>query len=126
MTVVVTVLAALGFFGLDEVAEILENPFGNDPNSIELKKYGKALMHDLELMYNGKDTNLDTVFTDDCDLQFHKILYHKPESSSIFSRDESHRIAPHARTCPDAPGSPSPPLIYPPAHVRLDDWKCSR
>ena len=47
----VCLLIALGFFGLDEVAEILESPFGNDPNDIDLMSYATDLVADLELMH---------------------------------------------------------------------------
>lgn len=73
-TPLIAALAALGFFGLDEVAEILESPFGNDPNDIFLRGYGVKLMRDLEMMYNGRDTELDSVFTNEQDLNFTDLL----------------------------------------------------
>mmetsp|Transcript_74935 Transcript_74935/g.236858 ORF Transcript_74935/g.236858 Transcript_74935/m.236858 type:complete len:554 (-) Transcript_74935:98-1759(-) len=57
-------IIALGFFGLDEVAEILESPFGNDPNHIDLQIYGQDLLDDLELMYYSREKELDIVFTE--------------------------------------------------------------
>lgn len=70
MTPVISVLLTIGFFGLDEVAEILESPFGNDPNDIDLGAYGHALMDDLEVIYHSRGMQLDSVFTDDQDLNF--------------------------------------------------------
>ena len=33
------------------MAEILESPFGNDPNDIDIIEYASDLVADLELMY---------------------------------------------------------------------------
>jgi len=73
-TSVITTLAALGFFGLDEVAEILESPFGNDPNDILLRPHGLRLMSDLEMMYNGRDDKLDSVFDEEQPMNFSELL----------------------------------------------------
>jgi len=73
LTPVVSLLLTIGFFGLDEVAEILESPFGNDPNDIDLDAYGQALMDDLQIIYHSRNVQLDTVFTDDRDLDFSRI-----------------------------------------------------
>lgn len=85
-TAVVTALAAIGFFGLDEVAEILESPFGTDPNDIDLRPHGIALMSDLEMMYNGRNDKLDSVFDDeDHPLKFSELLkgqFSMPKSPS--------------------------------------------
>jgi len=84
-TPIIASLAALGFFGLDEVAEILESPFGNDPNDIFLRQYGIKLMSDLEMMYNGRDTKLDDVFSNERDLNFSELLksqFHMTHSDS--------------------------------------------
>eukprot|EP00929_Paragymnodinium_shiwhaense_P009990 TRINITY_DN11446_c0_g1_i1.p1 TRINITY_DN11446_c0_g1~~TRINITY_DN11446_c0_g1_i1.p1 ORF type:complete len:485 (-),score=109.05 TRINITY_DN11446_c0_g1_i1:373-1827(-) len=70
LTPCVCVLVAIGFFGLDEVAEVLESPFGNDPNDIHLRRYGRKLMEDLSMMYHSREFQLDVVFAneDDFDL----------------------------------------------------------
>jgi len=73
-TPVISAVVALGYFGLDEVAEILESPFGNDPNDIHLRKYGVRLMRDLEMIYNNRDAKLDTVFPDEPVLSFAELL----------------------------------------------------
>eukprot|EP00929_Paragymnodinium_shiwhaense_P061882 TRINITY_DN30911_c0_g1_i2.p1 TRINITY_DN30911_c0_g1~~TRINITY_DN30911_c0_g1_i2.p1 ORF type:complete len:431 (+),score=51.88 TRINITY_DN30911_c0_g1_i2:136-1428(+) len=67
-------LAALGFYGLDEVAEVLESPFGQDANDIDLTLYGRALLENLELYYNMKETRLDAVIGGDKVLSFAKLL----------------------------------------------------
>ena len=46
-TPVFMLLVSVGFFGLDQVAEILESPFGNDPNDIDLIDEAEALMNDI-------------------------------------------------------------------------------
>lgn len=70
LTPLVCAIVALGFYGLDEVAEILESPFGNDANDIDLEDYGLELMSDLELIYHGRSLQMDTVFTDENELSF--------------------------------------------------------
>jgi len=49
------VLIAIGFFGCEEVAEILGCPFGTDDNDIDLKFYGKWLLKDLEVIWKARD-----------------------------------------------------------------------
>eukprot|EP00929_Paragymnodinium_shiwhaense_P118320 TRINITY_DN90259_c0_g1_i1.p1 TRINITY_DN90259_c0_g1~~TRINITY_DN90259_c0_g1_i1.p1 ORF type:complete len:429 (+),score=82.61 TRINITY_DN90259_c0_g1_i1:74-1360(+) len=61
-TPAVAVLLAVGFFGLDQVAEVLETPFGNSPNDINMRLYGRKLMKDLAMMYHLKDQKSDTFF----------------------------------------------------------------
>jgi len=70
----VAVIVALGFFGMDEVGEILESPFGNDPNDINLRKYGRKLLIDLDMVYHAKNMKLDTVFACEDDFSFGKII----------------------------------------------------
>merc|ERR1712194_1003184 len=48
-------LIAIGFFGCEEVAEILGCPFGTDDNDIDLKFYGKWLLKDLEVIWKARD-----------------------------------------------------------------------
>merc|ERR1712107_15564 len=74
LTEIMMALIAMGFYGLDEVAEILESPFGDDPNDVDLKEYGYELMTDLELIYKGRDRQLDTVFDDEHELEFNNLL----------------------------------------------------
>lgn len=59
---------SLALFGLDEVAEIMESPFGMDPNDIYLEEYREELVNDLELMFHGREMRMDQVFTDDNEL----------------------------------------------------------
>jgi putative membrane protein len=63
-TPVFMALIAIGFFGLDEVAEVLESPFGDDPNDIDLKSYGSNLVKDLELVYYARNSQEDYVLDD--------------------------------------------------------------
>jgi len=63
-------LATIGFCGLDEVAEILESPFGTDSNDIDLTQYGDALMADLEVMVLSRDYQLDSVFYEGDEVNF--------------------------------------------------------
>ena len=44
----ITCIISIGFFGLDAVAEILQSPFGNDPNDIDLTEHGSGLVEDLQ------------------------------------------------------------------------------
>lgn len=69
-------LIAIGFFGLDEVAEILESPFQNKANNIDLKLYGQALLKDLELVYNDRDQKEDYLFDDSGRFNFAKLMDH--------------------------------------------------
>eukprot|EP00929_Paragymnodinium_shiwhaense_P092016 TRINITY_DN51890_c0_g1_i1.p1 TRINITY_DN51890_c0_g1~~TRINITY_DN51890_c0_g1_i1.p1 ORF type:complete len:464 (+),score=83.69 TRINITY_DN51890_c0_g1_i1:112-1503(+) len=70
----IATLAAMGFYGLDIVAEILEAPFGQDANDIDLSHYGQALLADLELFYNMRHMNIETVVGGDQELSFAKLL----------------------------------------------------
>lgn len=81
-------LVALGYFGLDEVAEILESPFGNDPNDIYLRVYGAALMEDLQMIFNGRDMQLESVFKDDRPLDFEEVLEAKFKDERSISENE--------------------------------------
>jgi hypothetical protein len=74
ITYVLTELAAIGFFGMDEVSEVLESPLGCDANHIELSDYGRALMADLQLIYESRDSKLDVVFSDDMPFNFGALL----------------------------------------------------
>merc|ERR1712039_485839 len=51
-----------------------ESPFGNDPNDIQLRTYGVQLMSDLEMFYNDRDAQLDTVIKDDQQLNFSQLI----------------------------------------------------
>jgi len=53
-TLLVSGLVALGFYGLDEVSEILESPFGNDPNDIDLRTDCLSLMADILTFYEER------------------------------------------------------------------------
>jgi len=87
------VVIAIGFFGCEEVAEILESPFGTDANDIDLKFFGQALIRDLEVLYYNRETKPEFVFDDDQDLSFAYLLnglgYNAPPKSrggrSMFS-----------------------------------------
>lgn len=67
-------LIAIGFFGLDEVAEILESPFQNKANNIDLKLYGQHLLQDLELVYNDRDQQEDYLFDDSGSFNFSRLM----------------------------------------------------
>lgn len=73
-TSLLTSLAAVGFFGLDEVAEILESPLGNDPNDLNLRKYGRKLLVDLSMIYEERNMKLDTVFASEDDFDLSAVL----------------------------------------------------
>jgi len=80
LTEIICAVACVGFYGLDEVAEILEAPFSGDVNDIDLLKYGRDLMNDLEMIYYGRDRQLETVFTDENELNFGAILQQLPRA----------------------------------------------
>lgn len=63
-TPAVMVLIGVGFFGLDEVAEILESPFGNDPNDIDLVTWGDDLINDVESMFEKANAPIHPVLHD--------------------------------------------------------------
>lgn len=67
-TPVAMFIISLALFGLDEVAEVMESPFGLDPNAIYLEDYREDLVNDLELMFYSREMKMDTVFTNDKDL----------------------------------------------------------
>jgi len=48
---------ALGFFGLDEAAEVLEQPFGTDPNQVDLNLHAELFARDVELFYRARDVH---------------------------------------------------------------------
>ncbi|OLQ02275.1 UPF0187 protein [Symbiodinium microadriaticum] len=62
------------FFGLDEVAEILESPFGNDPNDLDLREYCDALMSDMELICQCRELKLDFVLKENEKVDFSHLL----------------------------------------------------
>jgi len=68
-TPVIMFFTALGFFGLDEVAEILESPFGFDPNDIDLRDFGYSLADDIEVYFVRRDEMRDAVLGNDGDDQ---------------------------------------------------------
>jgi hypothetical protein len=76
LTEIFVAIIAMGFFGLDETAEMMESPFGVDPNALDLKASGRELMFDMEMMYHGRNTQLDTVFAfgDENELNFQQVL----------------------------------------------------
>jgi len=49
-TPLVCLLAAIGFFGLDQVGAELEGPFGTDANDFPILKMGHSLCNDLDAM----------------------------------------------------------------------------
>eukprot|EP00747_Dinoflagellata_sp_TGD_P111081 gnl/TRDRNA2_/TRDRNA2_171123_c0_seq4.p1 gnl/TRDRNA2_/TRDRNA2_171123_c0~~gnl/TRDRNA2_/TRDRNA2_171123_c0_seq4.p1 ORF type:complete len:242 (+),score=28.52 gnl/TRDRNA2_/TRDRNA2_171123_c0_seq4:60-785(+) len=51
-TPIVTTVMTIGYCGLDEVAEILDSPFGTDANDIDLVQYAQQLANDLDDMWN--------------------------------------------------------------------------
>merc|ERR1719335_360219 len=51
LTMPITLLMSIGFFGLDAVAEVLESPFSTDPNAINLRAYSERLIRDLDTMF---------------------------------------------------------------------------
>merc|ERR1712232_1052912 len=74
LTPLVCAIVSLGFYGLDEVAEVLESPFGNDPNDIHLRRYARRLMIDLNLIYHGQHMETDVVFQSDDAVDFEGVL----------------------------------------------------
>eukprot|EP00929_Paragymnodinium_shiwhaense_P007840 TRINITY_DN111751_c0_g1_i1.p1 TRINITY_DN111751_c0_g1~~TRINITY_DN111751_c0_g1_i1.p1 ORF type:complete len:398 (-),score=53.71 TRINITY_DN111751_c0_g1_i1:161-1354(-) len=59
MTPFISVLVAVGFFGLDCVAEVLETPFGHSPNDINLRLYGRKLLKHLTMMDERSKNSLN-------------------------------------------------------------------
>ncbi|CAE8634379.1 unnamed protein product, partial [Polarella glacialis] len=69
-----TLVVTIGFYGLDEVSEILESPFGNDANDINLREKGSLLLHDLSVIYKGRNRQLDTVFSNEDEFDLGSIM----------------------------------------------------
>jgi hypothetical protein len=63
LTPVIVLFAATGFYGLDEVAEVLESPFGEDPNDIHLDIFIERLIDDLDHQYFQRQTILNAITT---------------------------------------------------------------
>merc|ERR1712039_659901 len=53
VTPFIAVLGGIGFFGLDEVGEILDSPFGCDANDIDILKDAMLLAEDLDAMWQS-------------------------------------------------------------------------
>jgi predicted membrane chloride channel (bestrophin family) len=51
LTPIIAAFVALGFFGLDELGEILDSPFGCDPNSVNFERHAIYLAEDLDCMW---------------------------------------------------------------------------
>ena len=63
-TPAVMVLIGIGFFGLDEVGEILESPFGNDPNHLDLMEHAQDLVNDVEMLFEKAKAPISPVLHD--------------------------------------------------------------
>lgn len=63
-TPAVMVLIGIGFFGLDEVGEILESPFGNDPNHLDLMENAQDLVNDVEMLFEKANAPITPVLHD--------------------------------------------------------------
>jgi len=86
-TILVALIPAVGFFGLDEVAEVLESPLGEDPNDIDLRRYGRKLMEDLAWIYTSRQMDLDTVYECEEDFDLTK------EKNEFLSRSGTKTVA---------------------------------
>lgn len=95
-TIMITVIPTVGFFGLDEVSEILESPFGRDPNDIDLRQYGVNLVRDLEITYQSRANNMEERIKEEGELLYHqqleanvpkRSLVHKMQRSSWHTRE---------------------------------------
>ena len=96
-------IATIGFFGLDEVAEILESPLGNDPNDLDLRDYGETLLSDMELISRCRDVQLDFVFKQHEHVDFSHLLTsfdkdQKFHQSFCKSLSTSHALAVASKT----------------------------
>jgi len=103
LTPFVAAVVALGFFGLDAVAEVLEAPFGNDPNCIRLRQYGSRLMEDLTMIYHSRDVHLDTVFTDADDVNLMRVLEAQNLRLSESQKKINQKVTPFASVIPVQP-----------------------
>jgi putative membrane protein len=72
-TPLIMFFVALGFFGLDEAAEVLEQPFGNDPNQVDLRQHALEFASDAELMYHSRDAQRKIAFCPEGDCDFSKL-----------------------------------------------------
>jgi len=93
LTEIMIAVIAMGFFGLDEVAEIMESPFGTDPNDINLRSYGRDLMLDLEMLYHGRTSQVDTIYSDENEFSFEHVLkggsFESEMENCIFEKHQS-------------------------------------
>lgn len=96
MTSPIAALIALGVFGLDEVAEIIESPFGSDPNHISFFQYGQELLDRLELLYHSRERSskyIDAVFTES-DVRNSTTIFDF-RNASPFNNEKKEPEAPH-------------------------------
>jgi hypothetical protein len=56
-TPLIMFFVALGFFGLDEAAEVLEQPFGTDPNQVDLNFHAQLFARDVEVCYRAREVH---------------------------------------------------------------------
>ena len=72
------------------VAEILQSPFGNDPNDIDLTEAGSVLVDDLQLMFETHSMEMATVFDDDheLDLSSLRLNYERLGKNGVRKRSE--------------------------------------
>lgn len=90
-TPLVCLVPAVGYFGLDEVSDILESPFGCDANDIDMWELGDALMSDLVMIHNSRAMNFDTVFSTASDLEI-CLRQTTRRPSDVMRQDSSDRL----------------------------------
>lgn len=82
LTPVFMALLATGFWGLDEVAEVLESPFMNTENDIDLNMYGQNLLSDLEVVYYARKQQADFLFGPSEDIDFGRLMNTRKRGST--------------------------------------------
>jgi len=85
-------LIAIGFFGLDEVAEILESPFGDDPNHINIYDEAQGLVEDISDMLTQRDMEFAAVFSDEHEINFSTLQLLTRYDNSDMQRTGTARI----------------------------------
>jgi len=86
LTPVFMALISMGFFGLDEVATMLESPFENGANDIDLDVYGQNLLMDFELVHYARHMEVDFLFDASEPIDFTKLMM--PHRATSFRRSE--------------------------------------
>lgn len=81
-TPAIMALTVIGFYGIDAVGEILEDPFGCNPNDLNLDTMGDGLWHDIDMFFQEFEERMASVGLDTA-------LEENAEMDNLSGRSES-------------------------------------